>query len=133
MIQSVFRTGLWVAGMAWVLCQPASARADYEKDIKPFFQAHCFACHGEEKPKGDFRLDTLPLDLANPKTATHWTDVMDRINAGMMPPTGRPRPPAKDVAHVAEWIAARFAETEAARLARRERVTFHRLSREEYA
>ena len=30
----------------------------YEKDIKPIVEASCFKCHGVEKPKGRFRLDS---------------------------------------------------------------------------
>src|SRR6266516_4305301 len=31
----------------------------YAKDIRPMFQASCFRCHGEERQKGDLRLDSL--------------------------------------------------------------------------
>lgn len=31
----------------------------YEKDIKPILTASCIGCHGEEKQKGDLRLDSL--------------------------------------------------------------------------
>src|SRR5438093_12249219 len=31
----------------------------YAKDIRPMFEASCFRCHGEEKQKGDLRLDSL--------------------------------------------------------------------------
>src|SRR5688500_15277508 len=74
------------------------ARADrvpdgnYEKVVKPFFAAHCLKCHGATKPKGDLRLDNLPLDFVNSKNATHWTDILDRMNSGAMPPAGSPRP-----------------------------------------
>src|SRR5262245_10410914 len=108
----------------------APGAGDYEKIVKPYFAAHCLKCHGEKKPKGDFRLDNLPTDFLTPKIATHWTDIMDRVNAGAMPPAGSPRPSARETAAVVDWIAARFAETEALRLAKREKVSFYRLSRE---
>ena len=58
---------------------------------------------------------------------------MDRINSGEMPPTKEPRPKAEEVARVAEWIAAQLTEAEAARQAATgEKVSFRRLSREEY-
>ena len=31
----------------------------YAKDIRPILEASCFRCHGEEKQKGDLRLDSL--------------------------------------------------------------------------
>ena len=41
---------------------PAAANKkslSYAKDIKPLFEASCFRCHGENKPKGGLRLDSL--------------------------------------------------------------------------
>src|SRR5207249_5941497 len=31
----------------------------YTKDIKPILQASCLRCHGQQRPKGDLRLDNL--------------------------------------------------------------------------
>ena len=31
----------------------------YAKDIRAVFEASCFRCHGEDRPKGDLRLDRL--------------------------------------------------------------------------
>ena len=40
---------------------PASDKKDvtYAKDIKPLFDASCIKCHGDQKPKGKLRLDSL--------------------------------------------------------------------------
>src|SRR5258705_2756173 len=35
----------------------------YAKDIRSIFEASCFRCHGEDKQKGDLRLDTLEAVL----------------------------------------------------------------------
>ena len=35
----------------------------YSKDIRPLFEASCFRCHGEERPKGKLRLDSLESTL----------------------------------------------------------------------
>ena len=110
-----------------------SSAADYAGVVKPFFAKHCISCHGEQKQKGDFRVDNLPADFNSPAAAGHWMEIMDRINSGEMPPVKEPRPKADDVAHVAEWIASQLSEAEAARQAGSgERVSFRRLSREEY-
>ena len=112
----------------------ASLRAgnDFEQSVKPFFSDHCFKCHGEKKQKGDLRLDTLPPDFAGMSNSTHWTDILDRINSGDMPPEKEQRPAPQDAARVVDWIATRLAEADSARHAVAERVSFHRLTRDEY-
>ena len=112
---------------------PSESAQEFDRVVKPFFATHCVKCHGETKPKGDLRLDNLSVDFTTAANATHWTDISDRMRAGTMPPAKEPRPNPQQAVQVVEWIAARFAETEAARLAKRERVTFNRLTREEYA
>ncbi len=39
----------------------------YAKDIRSIFQASCLRCHGEERPKGDLRLDSLEAVLKGGK------------------------------------------------------------------
>ena len=117
----------------------ASARAqvadlaDYGRDVRPFLERHCVRCHGDAKQKGNLRVDTLERDFAEPRVAGHWTEIMDRINSGEMPPAKEPRAEPEQVARVAEWIASQLTEAEAARQATAgEKVSFRRLSREEY-
>ncbi len=114
----------------WVWAQPT---ADFEKVVAPFFEEHCNRCHGAKKQKGELRLDTLSRDFAGGGAAMHWGDVMDRLSAAEMPPEDEPQPKREEAAKVVEWLAAKLREGEAARLAKRERVTFHKLTREEYA
>jgi len=40
---------------------PAAEKKDltYTKDIKPILQASCLRCHGQQRPKGELRLDNL--------------------------------------------------------------------------
>ena len=106
--------------------------ADFEKMVKPFFAEHCVSCHGEKKQKGDLRLDTLPLDFVGMKVSGQWTDILDRINSGEMPPENEPRPKPSAAALAVDWIATRLAESDAARLISAERVSFHKLTRDEY-
>ena len=106
---------------------------DFTKNIRPFLEQHCLQCHGEDEQKGDFRLDTLELNFINAGIAGRWTDVMDRMNTGEMPPKKQPRPKVAEVARVAEWIASQLTEAEAVRqVAIGEKVSFRRLSRDEY-
>ncbi|WP_198141351.1 DUF1592 domain-containing protein [Verrucomicrobium spinosum] len=102
--------------------------------VRPFFQQHCNACHGEKKQKADLRTDTLLINARSPKTMGHWEEIMNRINSGDMPPDDEPRPAPAEVAKVAEWIVGQLREAEAQNQASgAERVSFRKLSRREYA
>jgi mono/diheme cytochrome c family protein len=110
-----------------------AAIPNFDRDVLPFFQNHCIRCHGPADQSGDFRMDTLSRDVGG-AAAKRWRDVMERISAGEMPPEDEPkRPSAEEAQQVLEWLSARIKEGESARLAKRDRVSFHRLSREEYA
>jgi mono/diheme cytochrome c family protein len=106
---------------------------DFDKAVRPFLDTHCVRCHGPEKQKGEFRVDTLVRDFASPAAAVRWGDVLERLNTGEMPPKKEPKPKPEESARIVEWVTARLKEGEAARTAKRERVTFHKLTREEYA
>lgn len=69
-------------------------------EVRTFLAAHCTACHGPEKQESDLRLDGATVDWSAPEATARWTTVIERIEAGEMPPEERPRPP-KDRTHAA--------------------------------
>lgn len=113
--------------------EPTKADADFAKAVQPFFDEHCVRCHGEKKQKGEFRIDTLSRDFLGGGSASHWADVMDRISSGEMPPEKEKQPTTAEATKIVEWLAGKLKEGESARLAKRERVTLHKLTRDEYA
>src|SRR5882672_11723849 len=50
--------------LAALLCLPLfqepPPKVDFVRDIQPVFKAACLKCHGSEKPKGQFRVDSRP-------------------------------------------------------------------------
>ncbi len=120
---------------AVVLCLSASA-ADapvLDQAMQPFLKEHCTRCHGEEKQKGDFRLDTLSRDFSDNSVAQRWAEVMSRINAGEMPPKKESQPTPDALGQFVGLISSRLDEGRAARMAKRGLVDHYRLSRDEYA
>ncbi|MEZ6088519.1 MAG: DUF1592 domain-containing protein [Pirellulaceae bacterium] len=100
--------------------------------VDTFLQTHCIKCHGKESNEGDFRIDTLSSHVGFEDTP-QWVEIMERINSGEMPPKDEPQQPtAERIAEIVEWIAARMKEGESARMAQRERVSYRRLTRDEY-
>jgi len=58
----------------------------YEGHIRPILETYCFECHGEEKQKGEMRLDVLNWDMVNGPDAERWHSALNVINVGEMPP-----------------------------------------------
>ncbi|VTT98751.1 membrane or secreted protein containing duf1592 : Uncharacterized protein OS=Pirellula staleyi (strain ATCC 27377 / DSM 6068 / ICPB 4128) GN=Psta_3500 PE=4 SV=1: PSCyt1: PSD3: PSD5: PSD4: PSCyt3: PSD2 [Gemmataceae bacterium] len=109
------------------------ADTEFDRAVLPFFAAYCDKCHDAKVQKGEFRLDTLSRDFAAGASTMKWMEVIERMNTGEMPPKNARQPKADEAARVVEAITAKLREGEAARLAKREKVSFHRLTREEYA
>ena len=110
----------------------AEKPAGLDPKASAYFAKHCVSCHGPEKQKGEFRIDTLSTSVGFENTP-QWLEVMERINSGEMPPKKeKVRPSAEESARTVEWIAARMKEGEAARMASRGRVSYNRLTRDEY-
>ena len=104
----------------------------FETDLQPFLKSHCNKCHNAEKREGDFRIDNLS-DKVGLEDNPQWAEVMERINSSEMPPKEEINLPTTDQrAAIVAWIAARLKEGESARMAARGRVSYNRLTREEY-
>lgn len=81
----------------------ANAAVDFTKDIAPILAEHCLKCHGEEKQKGKFRIDTKAAVFKGGKSEKAGvvagdpdkSEVIHRIflpkdNDEIMPPEGGP-------------------------------------------
>jgi hypothetical protein len=82
----------------------ASIAADYATHIRPFLDKHCIDCHGADSAKAGLRLDALAPQFAPVDRERVWIKVLDRLEAGDMPPRKRPRPPQADRNQVVSWI-----------------------------
>ncbi|QDU96609.1 DUF1592 domain-containing protein [Lignipirellula cremea] len=111
----------------------AAAPDTFDAVVAPFLKTYCVRCHDGNVQEGDFRLDTLGGAFTSHADALSWSEVVFRMNTGEMPPRRQPQPKPDELAKVVEFISARLAEGEAARLAKRGPVAYYRLSREEYA
>lgn len=109
----------------------ATAADPFADQVRPFLVKHCLECHGTTKPKGDLRLDKLTPDFADQANRKPWLAALKRVEAGEMPPEGKPRPADTAVKALSEWIVGRVAAAEAERRSQG-RVVLRRLNRAEY-
>lgn len=109
-----------------------SAASALDPKVQAYLETHCLKCHDADVQKGDFRIDNLSAKIGFEDTP-QWLELMERINSGEMPPKKQKvQPTAAESAQTVEWIAARMKEGESARMAARGRVSYNRLTREEY-
>ena len=57
-----------------------------ENARRDFLHQKCADCHSASDAAGGLDIDGLSLDLSNPKAATIWTRIHDRVANGEMPP-----------------------------------------------
>ncbi len=128
--------GVRLLSLTIVTASLSTGKADdpksFEDQFRPLLTQHCVECHRGDKSKGNLRLDNLKLDLADVATRKHWTAVVERLRAGEMPPKSKPRPPAKEVQTLVDWLAPRVADADATARATQGRVILRRLNRIEY-
>ncbi len=122
-----------LAGLLGLAPRQLSAQApDFQKQLQPYLEVYCLRCHDAKEQKGDFRIDSLSREVGL-KDTPMWAEIMSRISSGEMPPKKeKKKPGAAESAQVVEWLSSRIKEGEASRMARRDKVSFHRLTREEY-
>ena len=66
---------------------PATANvSEFQSQIASVLKATCITCHGPDKQKGQFRIDTLDPDLLKGGDVGKWLKVFDVVNNGEMPP-----------------------------------------------
>jgi mono/diheme cytochrome c family protein len=110
-----------------------TAAFGFAEIVKPFIEKHCLACHGASTAKAGYRIDLLGSDFTASSVAEQWKEVIDRINAGEMPPEGRPRPDVEQTAALVNWVNERLREVELTARNAGGRIPMRRLNRDEYA
>ena len=111
----------------------ASAAAPLDSIAKPYIDKHCISCHGEKKAKAGFRIDLLDYDFTKPNAAEPWKEIIDRINAGEMPPKKEPRPDARLTAEFVGKVTEQLHAVEVASKSTGGHVLMRRLNRDEFA
>lgn len=97
-----------------------------------FLEKHCIRCHGPEKEKGDLRIDQLSRDFKLGADSHHWSEMIEQVNSGEMPPKKEKKPTQEEISAFVTTLDARIKEGRAARMAARPTVSHYRLSRREY-
>ena len=129
-----------------VIASAEAVAASDSASHRALLDRYCVTCHNEGMVNGRGRaasplvgqlravgltLDTL--DLAEVGShADAWEKVVRKLRGGVMPPAGRPRPPAEDIEAFLTWLEGELDGAWAETRDPGRTATFHRLNRTEY-
>ncbi|MEC9117491.1 MAG: DUF1587 domain-containing protein [Planctomycetota bacterium] len=76
------------------------AEVDLPKSIDVFMKKHCYRCHGTETQEAELALHDMERVVKDSADALNWQDILDKLNAGEMPPEDEPQPSREELARV---------------------------------
>jgi hypothetical protein len=104
----------------------------FRKEILPILRKTCFKCHGAEKQKADFRVDTLNPDLQRGPDVSWWLEVSGVLSKGEMPPKDEPELSGENRSKILEWLSAEIQVASQVRRSEEGHSSFRRMTRYEY-
>ena len=111
--------------------QPSVAETPASDAHRAVLDRYCVACHNERTLTAGLALDSA--DLADVGAhAELWEGVVRKLRAGLMPPSGRPRPDEATYDALSSWLETELDSAAAARPNPGRTQTLHRLNRAEY-
>ena len=105
-------TGLLVFGITFHSRIRASEPADSDLDrqftrtVRPFVGTYCVMCHGGSSPAAQFDLTSYSNLAAVVRDYPRWNLVLEKLEAGQMPPKPMKQPPAEARQAVIDWVRA---------------------------
>ena len=105
----------------------------FRNEIEPVLKAVCVGCHGPDKQKAKFRVDTLNPDLLTGKDVSWWLEVFDVISNGEMPPEdAKIKLADNEKARIIDWLSKEIQVASQVRRSEKEHTSFRRMTRYEY-
>ena len=105
----------------------------FQSEVKPVFDRVCVECHGPEKQKGKFRVDTLDPDFLNGEDVSWWLEVFEVISSGEMPPEDADVALLdREKAQIVDWLSGEIQLASQVRRSEQGHTSFRRMTRYEY-
>src|SRR5437870_4362824 len=83
-----------LASVQWLLAQTrttlSAGPASFETAVQPVLAKNCLGCHNEKLKSGNLNLEAFHDGASAARQPEVWTKVLDKLNAGKMPPPGLP-------------------------------------------
>src|SRR5918996_1632892 len=98
---------MFTAGSSQQLAQRGQPSLDkqYTDTVRPFTVKYCISCHGEKGLAAQFDLRPYTTLAAAVKDHEHWAVVLQKLEAGEMPPaTAAAQPTPQERQAVIAWV-----------------------------
>jgi len=100
--------------------------------LRPFIEAHCTSCHDADAPSASLDLESLAVNLSDPRNASLWIRVFDKVHTGEMPPADAEPPTDKQRLGFMRQLNAKLHDASLTRQQTEGRAAIRRLNRIEY-
>jgi hypothetical protein len=84
----------------------ARLEREFTQTVRPFLSSYCIGCHGGSTPAAQFDLKPYSTFDSVVADVSHWSLVLDKLNAVQMPPKFAKQPPAAARRQIVDWIVA---------------------------
>ena len=125
-----FALSLAVPASSALLAQEQPYAALDQADKWEFLDAWCTECHNLDDYSGGLDMTSLGVGSV-PADAAVWEKAIRKLNAGMMPPPGQPKPTEAEAAQFVAWLES-YLDEAGTRHPHIGRPAIHRLNRKEY-
>ena len=92
----------WILVWMPIVCLPLIAEEpsgdDFDKIVEPLLIQYCYDCHGDGSSKGQVELDGFKSREERLNDKDFWFRILKNLKAGLMPPSGKPRPDVVEMA-----------------------------------
>lgn len=103
----------------------------FKNEIIPLLDKYCYRCHGEDKQKGDFRLDIYKNASQILPNRKHWLRVLEQLETREMP-TKKPLPSEEEYEKLIKYVDHAANNIDWSKIKQPGHVTIPLLTKEEY-
>ena len=82
----------------------ADGVSQYEQEIRPILQEHCYDCHADGEEEGSVAFDKIASTADLIDQTKLWEHVLKNVRSGLMPPAKKQRIPQADADKLMAWI-----------------------------
>ncbi len=124
----------YLTHLALFVLAPAAFSQSFDNAVKPLLLKFCVGCHNSQLSSGGINLGKYSSvsEVVTIKDRSLWETVVQKIEAGEMPPKGSPRPVPAQITPLAKWVETTYARLDLQTQPDPGRVTARRLNRFEY-